>query len=172
MERLFQHLNQPVRADEEDGSESDSSPSTDDATPPAKGRAHHLAPAGSTVGGIATVVARKPTAGLPTTTPRVTTSERASGSKRSRRQSSSSSSDSSSESTSSSSESSDSEDSASDSDRRRSRQRRNKRHRRRHRSRPTHCHGFPQVLASPFISCAPTPNRREIRKIKRGTCPL
>ncbi|KAL5457463.1 hypothetical protein EMCRGX_G034726 [Ephydatia muelleri] len=119
VERLFQHLNQPVRADEEDGSESDSSPSTDDATPPAKGRAHHLAPAGSTVGGIATVVARKPTAGLPTTTPRVTTSERASGSKRSRRQSSSSSSDSSSESTSSSSESSDSEDSASNSDRRR-----------------------------------------------------
>ena len=168
VERLFHHLNQPVRADEEDGSESDSSPSTDDATPPAKGRAHRLAPAGSTVGGIATVVARKPTAGLPTTTPRVTTSERASGSKRSRRQSSSSSSDSSSESTSSSSESSDSEDSASDSDRRRSRRRRNKRHRRRHRSRPTHCHAFPQVLASPFISCAPTPNRREIRKIKRG----
>ena len=101
------------------------------------------------------MVARKPTAGLPTT------SEQASGSKRSRRQSSSSSSDSSSESTSSSSESSDSEDSASDSDRRR----RNKRHRRRHRSRSTHCHGFPQALASP---CAPTPNRREIRKIKRG----
>ncbi|KAL5486695.1 hypothetical protein EMCRGX_G019209 [Ephydatia muelleri] len=165
VERLFQHLNQPVRADEENGSESDSSPSTDDAMPPAKGCAHRLAPAGLTVGGIATVVARKPTAGLPTTTPRVTTSERASGSKRSWRQSSSSSSDSSSESTSSSSESSDSEDTASDSDRRR---RRNKRHRRCHRSRPTHCHGFPQVLASPFISCAPTPNRREIRKIKRG----
>ena len=103
VERLFQHLNQPVRADEEDGSKSDSSPSTDDATPPVKGRAHRLAPTGSTVGGIAIVVARKPTAGLPTTTPRVTTSEWASGSKRSRRQSSSSSSDSSSESTSSSS---------------------------------------------------------------------
>jgi hypothetical protein len=57
VEHLFHHLNQPVRADEEDGSESDSSPSTDDATPPAKGRAHRLAPAGSTVGGIATVVA-------------------------------------------------------------------------------------------------------------------
>ena len=76
------------------------------------------APAGSAVGGIASAVVRKPTAGLPATTLRDSTSAGASVSKRSRRQPSSASSESSSESTSSSSESSDSEDTSSDSDRR------------------------------------------------------
>eukprot|EP00731_Ephydatia_muelleri_P033384 Em0028g59a len=43
---------------------------------------------------------------------------------------------------------------------------RGKRHQRRHCS--THVHSYPQVLASPFISCVPTPDKREIRKIQKG----
>ena len=83
VERLFQHLQVSERAGEEDGSDSDSSTSTVDsgeaahvdlrpeATPPSKTkhrRMHRPAPAGSAVGGIASAVVRKPTAGLPATT--------------------------------------------------------------------------------------------------------
>ena len=180
VERLFQHLQASERAGEEDGSDSDSSISTvesahvdsqPEVTPPTKSkhrRTHRPAPAGSAVGGIASAAVRKPTAGLPATTLRDSTSAWASGSKRSRHQPSSASSESSSESTSSSSESSDSEDTSSDSDRRRRRRRRDKRHRRHRRSAHGHRQTYPQVLASPFISCVPTPDKRAIRKIRKG----
>ena len=180
VERLFQHLQASERAGEEDGSESDSSISTvesahidsqPEVTPLTKSkhrRTHRPAPAGSAVGGIASAAVRKPTAGLPATTLRDSTSAWASGSKRSRHQPSSASSESSSESTSSSSESSDSEDTSSDSDRRRRRRRRDKRHRRHRRSAHGHRQTYPQVLASPLISCVPTPDKRAIRKIRKG----
>ena len=111
-------------------------------------------------------LAASPTAGLPATTLRDSTSAGASVSKHSRRQPSSASSESSSKSTSSSSASSDSEDTLSDSDRCHRRRRRAKRHWRHLRS--AHGHSYPQVLASPFISCVPTPDKRAIRKIKKG----
>eukprot|EP00731_Ephydatia_muelleri_P036603 Em0288g2a len=182
VERLFQHLLVSERAGEEDGSDSDSSTSTVDsgeaahvdlrpeATPPSKTkhrRTHRPAPAGSAVGGIASAVVRKPTAGLPATTLRDSTSAGASVSKRSRRQPSralrlnrppsrpaappspairriprQTATD------------------ATD-----DRRRRAKRHRRHLRS--AHGHSYHQVLASPYISCVPTPDKRAIRKIKR-----
>ncbi|KAL5484652.1 hypothetical protein EMCRGX_G021183 [Ephydatia muelleri] len=46
------------------------------------------------------------------------------------------------------------------------RRRRAKRHRRHLRS--AHGHSYHQVLASPYISCVPTPDKRAIRKIKKG----
>ena len=124
-------------------------------------RTYRPAPAGSAVGGIASTVVHKPTAGLSATTLHDCTLAGASVGKRS-----SALSESSSESTNSSSESSDSEDTSSDSDRRHRRRRSAKRHLKHLRS--AHSHSYPQVLASPFISCVPTPDKRAIRKIKKG----
>ena len=65
-------------------------------------------------------------------------------------------------------QSSDSKETLSDRDIRRRRRRRDKRHWRHHCSAHGHRHSYPQVLASPFISCVPTPDKRDIRKIKKG----
>ena len=81
VEHLFQHFQQPERVGKDGGSDSDSSTSTDKschqvvnsqpkATPPPKVQHQHtrrLAQVGLAVGDIASMVAHKPTAGLPTT---------------------------------------------------------------------------------------------------------
>ena len=172
---LFQHLQESERACEEDCSDSNSSTLTNEshhlavdlqpeATHPAKGEALAYSPPNpSRLNGWELVC--ELTAGLPTcTTLHDPTSAWSSVSKHSRRHSSGTSSELLPESTSSSAKSSGStrRQTATDT----TDEVRGKRHQRCHRS--THGHSYPQVLASPFISCILTPDKREIQKIQKG----